>query len=386
MKSRVSDKSVFKDVFKGVFDEAILSRYIMRRIIAALLMTFLNVISITVLVDFVEGNRNYADNENMNAVDVAVLTLLKAPKLIEETIPFIVLFGVMGALNGLNKHHELVVMRSIGLSAWRFLKPIIFVTSSVGVMWALLFNPAASRLTAEHQRLKESFNTKTQTTAPLTGKTIWLREGNEISQTVIRATRANPQTLTLYDVTFYQLSLETASRTAFSRRYDAKTATLEPQNYWQLKEVIENAPEELKKEHDALSLPTLMSSEQFETIGEKAVTPAFWSLPQEIKNQKDAGFSTLALRMQFHKLLALPVLLIAMTFIAACVTMNLSRSGGTLRLLVLGSVFGFAVYFGNSVMHTFGEAGTLPVILSAWFTPLLIIFLGISYLSKIEDG
>lgn len=362
----------------------------MRRMIVALLITFLIVISITVLVDFVEGNRNYADNENMSAIDVALLTLLKAPNLIEETIPFIVLFGVMGALNGLNKHHELVVMRSIGLSAWRFLKPIIFVTSGVGVMWALLFNPAASRLISQHDSLRESFNSpaqmKVQTNDQNAYKTVWLREGNEIEQTVIKAERVDAKSQTLYNVTFYKLSLESANRTAFSRRYDAKKAVLIAKNHWQLNDVIENAPRELTKTHTTLSLPTLMSSVQFETIGEIAISPAFWSLPQAIKKRTDAGFSTLSLRMEFHKLLALPVLLIAMTLIAACVTMNLSRSGGTLRLLVLGSVFGFAVYFGNSVMHTFGEAGTLPVILSAWFTPLLIILSGISYLTRIEDG
>ena len=362
--------------------EGILSRYIMQRIIMALAITFLIVFSITVLVDFVEGSRNYGENENMSAIDVVSLTLLKVPKLIEDTIPFIVLFGVMGALNGLNKSHELVMMRSIGLSAWKILRPMLYVTTSLGVLWALLFNPTASRLIAQHDSLRESFNPNPKPQ----NQTIWLREGNDRSQTIIRADRIHLPSQALYEATFYQLSLDSSSRTAFSRRYDADIAKLTSQNSWLLENVVENIPGQLKKEYDTLSLPTSIRQDQLLSKDDNSQPPAFWSLPNAIKVQDTSGFSTLSLRMQFHKLLALPILLIAMTLIAAAVSMNLSRSGGTLRLLIAGAVIGFTVYFGNSVMHTFGEAGTLPVILSAWFTPLFIIALSLIYLSKTEDG
>jgi lipopolysaccharide export system permease protein len=354
----------------------------MQRIIMALAITFLIVFSITVLVDFVEGSRNYGENENMSAIDVVSLTLLKVPKLIEDTIPFIVLFGVMGALNGLNKSHELVMMRSIGLSAWKILRPMLYVTTSLGVLWALLFNPTASRLIAQHDSLRESFNPNPKPQ----NQTIWLREGNDRSQTIIRADRIHLPSQALYEATFYQLSLDSSSRTAFSRRYDADIAKLTSQNSWLLENVVENIPGQLKKEYDTLSLPTSIRQDQLLSKDDNSQPPAFWSLPNAIKVQDTSGFSTLSLRMQFHKLLALPILLIAMTLIAAAVSMNLSRSGGTLRLLIAGAVIGFTVYFGNSVMHTFGEAGTLPVILSAWFTPLFIIALSLIYLSKTEDG
>lgn len=360
----------------------ILSRYIMRRVIMALSLTFLIVFSVTVLVDFVEGSRNYADNENMSSIDVVSLTLLKAPKLIEETIPFIVLFGVMGALSRLNKTHEIIIMRSIGLSVWKILRPMIYVTASLGVIWTLLFNPTASRLLSQHDSVRESFSSRPQTQ----DKTIWLREGNDKFQTFIRAERINKLSRTLYDVTFYQLSLNSSSRTAFSRRYDAKTANLTPQNYWQLENVIENVSGQIKQEHAIMSLPTTLRPEQLISNDDKGQPPAFWSLPSAIERQRSSGFSTLALRLQFHRLLALPILLIAMTLIAATVSMTLSRSGGTLRMMILGVISGFAVYFGNSILHTFGEMGTIPITLSVWFTPLFIIVLSLAYLSRVEDG
>ena len=90
--------------------------------------------------------------------------------------------------------------------------------------------------------------------------------------------------------------------------------------------------------------------------------------------------------MQFNRLLALPVMLIAMTFIAAGVSMHLTREGGTLRLLIIGASVGFAVYFADSVISAFGEVSALPVMLASWSMPLFVLMAGVSYLSKIEDG
>jgi len=115
------------------------------------------------------------------------------------------------------------------------------------------------------------------------------------------------------------------------------------------------------------------------------ITPGYWTLENVIENAP-AGFSARELHLQFHKLLALPILLIAMTFIAAGVSMHLVRGGGTLRLLIIGAVLGFAVFFADSVITAFGEVSILPVTLAAWTVPILVLLLGITHLAKIEDG
>jgi len=66
--------------------------------------------------------------------------------------------------------------------------------------------------------------------------------------------------------------------------------------------------------------------------------------------------------------------------------MHLTREGGTLRLLIIGGVLGFAVYFADNVVSAFGEASILPVTIAAWTVPLFVLFCGLTYLAKIEDG
>lgn len=360
-----------------------LNRYIAKRIIKGLLLAFMVVTSIIMLVDFVEGTRNIGADSDIGSGTVFLMTLLKAPKLIEQTIPFVVLFGVMGTLYSLNRRSELIVLRASGLSAWRFLTPAIVVSAMLGLIWSAVFNPLASSAMNAHDNLVERVTGSTVSTE---NENIWLREGNEIAQTVIFAEKADILTRKLFNATFYIFEINNNGTAVFERRLDTKEAELVTQGYWQLRNVIENAEGELPQQQIAVSLPTTITVEDIRDTTGNTALPPFWDIPATIKKTERAGFSTVSLRMQLNKLLALPIMLIAMTVIAAGVSMHLTREGGTLRLLIIGSALGFAVYFADNVVSAFGEASALPIILAAWAIPLFVLFLGLSYLARIEDG
>ena len=127
-----------------------LSRYVAGRALRGVGLAFLIVTAIITLVDFVESSRNIGADTDITLTGLLSLTLLKVPKLIEQTIPFIVLFGMMGALYGMNRRSELIVMRATGLSAWRFLRPALIVAACIGVLWSTIGNPVASNLMARY--------------------------------------------------------------------------------------------------------------------------------------------------------------------------------------------------------------------------------------------
>lgn len=362
---------------------SVLNRYLVKRVIFGIALAFLIVISIIMLVDFVEGSRNYGPEENIGAGTLFLLTLLKAPTLIEQTVPFVILFGVMGTLHSLNRKSELIVLRASGLSAWRFLTPAIIVTAIFGIIWALALNPLASKAMDTHDLLLQK---AAGTHSPSKSKSIWLREGNDVTQTVIYAKQADILDRRLIDTTFYVFNFDADGTAIFKRRFDAKEAELVTKGYWQLRDVIENTEGEAAQKQSAISLPTSITSDDIRNTAEKRTAIPFWDIWAEIKKTEKAGFSATPLKMRLNKLLALPILLVAMTVIAAGVSMHLSREGGTLRLLIMGCTIGFAVYFADNVVSAFGEASILPIILAAWAIPLLVLFCGVGYLAKIEDG
>ena len=359
---------------------ATLSRYIAGRTLRGIALAFLIVTAIIGLVDYVEGSRNIGADADLSSLQMLGLTALKIPKLIEQTIPFVVLFGVMGALAGMNRRSELTVMRAAGLSAWLFLRPAVIVTATIGVLWATVINPLASRMVGEYE-------TRTaQLLGEVSTNEVWLREGSETGQRVIQAKVLDLSEKRLDTTTFYEMELTPDGSTQFSRRFDAKTATLLTPGYWTLFDVVENAPGEETKRTSRITLPTNIAIEDLREQSGQQINPPFWAIRGEIAANEKAGFSARSLRLQWHKLLALPFLLVAMTFIAAGVSMHLVRGGGTLRLLITGAVLGFAVFFADSVITAFGEVAILPVSLAAWTVPMLVLFLGVSHLARIEDG
>lgn len=359
---------------------ATLSRYIAGRTLRGILLAFLIVTAIIALVDYVEASRNIGVDGDLTPLQLLVLTGLKIPKLIEQTIPFVVLFGVMGALSGMNKRSELTVMRAAGLSAWRFLRPALVVAALIGVLWSTVVNPLSSRMMGEYDARAAAVSGGVET------KEIWLREGSNTAQRVIQAKALDLSKKQLDGAIFYEMRIAPDGATVFERRFDSETARLLTPGYWTLDGVIENAPGEATRRTRTLTLPTNITIDDLREQSGQQVDPPFWSIRAEIKANEKAGFSARKLRLQFHKLLALPFLLVAMTFIAAGVSMHLVRGGGTLRLLIMGAVMGFGVFFADSVVTAFGEVAILPVILAAWTVPLLVLLLGITHLARIEDG
>ena len=362
----------------------LIQKYIITRTLRGILIAFLIVTGVIVLVDFVESTRNIGQDFGLNNFQVMQLTLLKVPSLIEQTIPFVVLFGVMATFFGLNKRSELIVLRASGLSVWNFLSPALSVTFLLGVIWATCFNPISSKSYSLYQSKLTQYDVKNAQTQ----SDIWLREVSEGSQTLIKARDCDSQTRKLSGVFISQSDILPDGNIRFNTRFDAESADIISTGYLQLYNVIENsdniAADIIK--HDTLSIPTNIRLEDIQSQAGANFNPPFWSIKDEINHTKRAGFSTTKLEMQWHKLLALPLSLIAMTFIAAAVSMTLVREGGTLRLLIVGTTIGFIVFFTNSVFNAFGESTTVSVLMAAWTIPIMTFFLGVYYLSTIEDG
>jgi len=369
---------------------ATLNIYVAKQFFIGILTAFVVIAGVIMLIDFVELSRNFNEVKGISFGTLLVMTGLKAPSLFEEIIPFVVLFGVMNALVKLNRRSELIIMRAAGLSAWRFLFPGLIVAGLVGVFWTTAVNPLAAKA-------EETFNAKraamtSQSAAPgaqagNAAKNIWLAEGGQTGQTKIYAPAADLTERTLTEPTFYLFRYDANRVAEFTNRFDAKKAKLSDKGFWELTEVVDTPADGSKPlSYERTMVATTLTADDLRNATARKKTPAFWGLPSEIKRVSDAGFSATPLIMQFHRLLALPLTLIAMAVIAAGASMQLTRLGGTMRLMIIGAALGFGVYFANNMITAFGETGSLPAILSAWAVPLFVLLVGLARLSWLEDG
>jgi len=192
-----------------------LNRYLIKNTLIGLLLSFTVISSLIILVDYVEGTRKFSTNSDITSITVFIFTLLRTPQLLEETLPFIVLFGIMGTLHNFNQKNELIVLRAAGLSVWKFLSPIIIISGLFGILWSTFLNPLASHSSSTQSEILNKLGSEFETTD------IWLREGSQKNKVIIHAEKYNDATKTIFDVTYFIFDIDTGDELKFVSRIDA---------------------------------------------------------------------------------------------------------------------------------------------------------------------
>jgi len=109
-------------------------------------------------------------------------------------------------------------------------------------------------------------------------------------------------------------------------------------------------------------------------------------LRRTIKIAEGFGFAANSFRMQFQSLVALPALLMAMTLIAATVSLKFVRFGQSAGMIVGGIAAGFLLYVVSVLVKAFGSSGFVAPVVAAWFPVIVAAFFGLSFLLHKEDG
>ena len=342
-------------------------------VIAALIM----------LIDFVEISQRVASNTDLSGARIFGLMLLKSPQVIIQLLPFVFLFGTLAAFVGLNRRSELIAMRAAGVSAWRFVLPAAGAALMLGVITVAALGPLAASADGLYQR--ERTRLSGSAAGAETSQTVWIREGDDTRQMVVRAERQDRSRARLLDVTFFIYTNDSEGMRTFSERIDADSASLS-NGSWRLVNAVGAEIGQRAVRYATLDLPSsLADDEAFERFARPQAT-SFWSLPAQIARVEDAGFSSTAYRLRLQQLLATPLMFAAMSILAAAFSLRLMRLGNLARMSVAAVVLGFGFFFVNQAASAFGSAEVIPPWLAAWLPPLLTALAAFTLLFYTEDG
>jgi lipopolysaccharide export system permease protein len=364
----------------------ILHRYIARRFI----LSFLGVLGVFLLMlalfDLVEQLRRFGSTDASFGAIVR-LTLLRVPESLYQILPLIVILATLALFLGLARSSELVVTRASGRSAIRSLVAPCIVAALIGALGVALVNPLVAATSKRYEQVSGRYLGGDPSTLSISREGLWLRQGGEAGQTVIRASRANLDGTELFDVTF--LGFSTEARAEY--RIEAAQAELIP-GAWAITDAkkwrfdsggnIEQAAVEMAE----TTLPSnLTRSQILDSFGTPSAIP-IWDLPQFIAQLERAGFSARAHRMFLHMELAMPLLLVAMVLVGAGFTMRHTRSGRTGLMVLMALGLGFALFFIRNFAQVLGENGQIPILLAAWGPPIAAMLLPLGLLLHLEDG
>ncbi len=320
-------------------------------------------------------------NKDASLAVVVEMVLLKLPFLSQEVMPFTVLFAGLACFWRLTRSNELVVTRAAGISVWQALLPVLGVSLIVGSITVAVLNPIASVLLGRFETLEAKFIHNQASTLTVSRQGLWLRQADKGGQSVIHATRIAHESMTLYNVIVFHF----AEDDRFIGRVDAERAVLRP-GYWLISNAWKSRPGAREQFVETLEIPTELSREKILDSFAPPETISFWGLPAFIVLLEGAGFSATHHKLQFHRLLATPLLFAALVLLAASFSLRQQRRG-RVGIVILGGVLtGFLLYFVSNIVFALGLSGGIPIVLSAWTPASVTLMLGIAVLLHLEDG
>jgi lipopolysaccharide export system permease protein len=360
-----------------------IERYVLVQQLRSLAIALGVIAALIMLIDFVEISRGVGSDVDLPAPQILGLMLLKSPQVIIQLLPFVFLFGTLAAFIGLNRRSELIAMRAAGVSAWRFVLPAAGAAFMFGILTVTALGPAASAADGLFQR--ERGRLSGSSTGSDSPRAIWIREGDDTRQMIIRAARQDPASARLLDVSFFIYSNDASGARTFSERIDAASASLSA-GRWRLIDAVGAQIGQRAVRYATLDLPSSLADEEaFERFARPQST-SFWRLPAQIERVEDAGFSSTAYRLRLQQLLATPLMFAAMSILAAAFSLRLMRLGDLARMSMAAVVLGFAFFFVNQAASAFGSAEVIPPWLAAWLPPLLTALAAFTLLFYTEDG
>ena len=356
-----------------------LGLYFLRRYGAIAAWNFIGIAALVFIVTFTEVSGRAGGYDNYSVGWALAVAALQLPILMQQAVPFIGLIAAMATLISLNRKYELVIARAAGISAWQFLTPITFGAFLFGLLALLILNPIAAAGFSRSQALQA--DVRGATTFANSETTRWLKQRTADGEAFIGADATKDYGSTLVRPVFLMVGADGR----IVERLDAESATLRD-GYWELTTAIRHRDGVPSERMASMQLPTNLRPEY---VSQELLDPqalSIFELPFKIREADSLGLRAGNFATQFHSLVALPALLIAMTLIAATVSMRFTRLGQSGTMILGGILAGFLLYVVSVLMKAFGGSGVVPPLVAAWTPVIIATFFGITFLLFKEDG
>lgn len=299
------------------------------------------------------------------------------------TLPLSVLLAGILTFWRLSRTSELTVIRSIGLSVWEFLIPIIGMCVLIGVVNMVMLNPIGAALQRHSTKVNYKYEVN-NTSLLFTHLGLWLKEKNDLTQSFINGEYIKREKGNLTGKNFRIFVTDLNNN--FIKRIEAKNAILKDKNL-ELFDVYTITPLLYEEHFDKYDFPTSLTVNRIEDSSLAPQSFSFWELPGFISFFESAGFSARKYRAYFYQLLFMPLTLCTMLLVSVLFSISPKRNQANLVLkLSAGILIGFGVFFFDQIIRAMGTSGRFPLFVSTIFISVITILTCVTVLLYKEDG
>lgn len=309
---------------------------------------------------------NFFKDSNTYIILPVMLTLLNAPSVIFDILPFIFLISGMFFFIEILDKNELIIYKTYGLTNLKIIKIISTTTFLMGIFIILIFYNISSNLKFLYLDIKNDYSKDDKYLAVITANGLWIKDELNENINFINARKLSEEYLldvviTQYDNNFNQ------KRVIVSERAHIKTKN------WVLENVNINFNNSSQRQNK-MEFKSNFDHKMITTIFENLSSLNLWQLQKLKKDYSRLGYDTNIIKAYQHKILSYPIYLTLMACISSILMLNIRYNKSKVFNLTIGILLSVIIYYINYFFGVIIETKKIPYIYSVW-GPLSILFL-----------
>ena len=319
-----------------------------------------------ILINFFEEIR-FSEKYNIKIYYVFFLSLINAPSLIFEILPFIFFVSIIFFYLELSEKKELEIFNLNGISNLKIVFFSVFITVIMGIFILFFYYTFSSNLKSLYLDSKNKFSNSNEYLAVVNNDGLWIKEEIDNKLYIIHAKKLKKNKLkylTINEASKYYESDNTIV---------AESANILSKN-WKLENVSilskDGKTDKLKSYVYNSSFDGEIISNLFSNLNALNI----YELHKLSRNYLSIGYSNTDIKIHLNKIYSMPLFYVLMTTLGFIIINKLKRVKSKFFVIIFGVFVSVIVYYLNYFSSLLGTNGVLPIYLSVW-VPLLILFL-----------
>ena len=174
--------------------------YISLYFIKTFLMVSFIFFCITIIINIFEEIR-FAEKYNAEMFFSIYLSLLNAPTLMFEILPFIFLISAKIFYISLNEKNEIEILNSNGIGNLKIVFILSIISALIGIFVLLFYYSLSSNLKSKYLEIKNKFSNSNEYLAVVNDEGLWIKEQIEENLYIIHAEKFDKNSLKLVTIT-----------------------------------------------------------------------------------------------------------------------------------------------------------------------------------------
>lgn len=321
---------------------------------------------------------SFFKNSNTSYFYPYFLTLLNSPITLFEIFPFILLLTTQFLLYDLFKNDELILLKINGLSNFKVIKILFFLSLLIGIFNVIIYYNFASKLKFHYSNIKNNHSNDNKYLAMVTENGIWIKD--EINGKILITKSSSINGNFLNDVVINEFSDKfDLKRTIKSDRVDIL------ESIWKISQPSITIDNNLQISKDEILFFTNFNSKKINSFFSNISTLNIFEL-YDLKNDfSKIGYSLQEIDLHLLRLYSMPLIYGLTSILSIIIMFNLTKNKPLIFHVVLGIFLSVIIYYINFIFNSMGNNGKIPVALSVFLPVTILSIISIIGLTKINE-